>query len=229
MSSISPRESVWGLTASGKYLTAPDRFPRADWRHKFLVTGLNRCMTAQFALLNPTRTGRDGINHYCHLPYTRNQRDRATGNELQLVSWIQDGNHVCCFVEFFGRICFALAISSHWYCPVDSYVDAECPRNQTWVRHSMSGLGNHILAWNMTFPVVAHFEVSIGDQFLSVEFWHVNNSGLCASHLVGFVVTVVTEEWYTDCVFENHRQRYSKSLLICCVIKKTAINFNVMI
>ena len=36
------RESVWGgLTASGKYLTAPDRFPRADWQHKFLVTGLN--------------------------------------------------------------------------------------------------------------------------------------------------------------------------------------------
>ena len=30
-----------GLTASGKYVTAPDRFPRADWQHKFLVTGLN--------------------------------------------------------------------------------------------------------------------------------------------------------------------------------------------
>ena len=39
---IKPRESVWGgLTASGKYLTAPDRFPQADWQHKFLVTGLN--------------------------------------------------------------------------------------------------------------------------------------------------------------------------------------------
>ena len=32
------RESVWG---GGIYLTAPDRFPRADWQHKFLVTGLN--------------------------------------------------------------------------------------------------------------------------------------------------------------------------------------------
>ena len=39
--SISPRELVWSLTASGKYLTAPDRFPRVDWQHKFLVTGLN--------------------------------------------------------------------------------------------------------------------------------------------------------------------------------------------
>ena len=28
-------------TASGKYLTPPDRFPRSDWQHKFLVTGLN--------------------------------------------------------------------------------------------------------------------------------------------------------------------------------------------
>ena len=27
-------------TASKKYLTAPDRFPRSDWQHKFLVTGL---------------------------------------------------------------------------------------------------------------------------------------------------------------------------------------------
>ena len=29
------------VTASGKYLSAPDRFPRADWQHNFLVTGLN--------------------------------------------------------------------------------------------------------------------------------------------------------------------------------------------
>ena len=44
------------------------------------------CVTAQFALPNPTGTGKDGINHYCPLPYTINQRDRATGNELRLVS-----------------------------------------------------------------------------------------------------------------------------------------------
>ena len=115
------------------------------------------CLTAQFALPNPTGTGKDGINHYCHLPYTRNQRDRATGNELRLVSLLQDGSHVCCFVKFFRRICFTLATSCHWYCPNDSYVKAKCPRPQAWVRHSISGLWNHISAWNMTFPVVAHF------------------------------------------------------------------------
>ena len=112
------------------------------------------------------------------------------------------------FCQIFGRICFALATSSHWYCPDDSYVKAKCPRNQAWVRHSMSGLWNHISAWNMTFQVVAHFEVSIGDQFLSVEFWHVNNSGLCTSHLVNLLSRcMVTEAWDTDCVFENHRQK----------------------
>ena len=58
-------------------------------------------------------------------------------------------------------------------------------------RHSMSVLWNHISAWNMTFQVVAHFEGSIEDQFLSVELWHVNNSGLCTSHRpCEFVVTV---------------------------------------
>ena len=38
------------VTASGKYLTAPDRFPRADWQHKFLVTGLNPLNIQSFLL-----------------------------------------------------------------------------------------------------------------------------------------------------------------------------------
>ena len=32
------------------------------------------CVTVQFVLPNPTGTGKNGINHYCYLPYTRNQR-----------------------------------------------------------------------------------------------------------------------------------------------------------
>ena len=84
----------------------------------------------------------------------------------------------------------------------------QLPSSQAWVRHIMSGLWNHISAWNTTFQVVAHFEVSIDDQFLSVEFWHVNNSGLYTSHLVNLLSRcMVTEAWYTDCVFENHRQK----------------------
>ena len=39
-----------------------------------------------------------------------------------------------------------------------------------------------------------------------------------------FVVTVVTEAWYIDWVFKIHRQKYSKSLLICCVIEKNTLN-----
>ena len=49
------------------------------------------CMTAQFALPNPTGTGKDGINHYCPLPYTRNQIDRATGNKIPIGQWFKMG------------------------------------------------------------------------------------------------------------------------------------------
>ena len=127
---------------------------------------------------------KDGMNHYCHLPHTINHRHGATGNELRLVSWLQDGSHVCSFVDFIARICFALALSSRWNWTDDSDVKAECMRTQAWVRRSLSGLWNHIPVWNVTFVVVIKFEVSIGDQFLSVEFWHVSYSGLCVSHLV---------------------------------------------
>ena len=35
------------------------------------------CVTGQFILPNPSGTDKDDMNHYCHLPYMRNQRDRA--------------------------------------------------------------------------------------------------------------------------------------------------------
>ena len=66
-----------------------------------------------------------------------------------------------CFADFLGRICFALAILSRWYCPHDSYVNAECLRTQMWVLYSASGQWNHISAWNVIFLLVAHFEMSI--------------------------------------------------------------------
>ena len=177
------------------------------------------CVTAQFALPNPTGTGKDGINHYCPPPYSRN---KETGPPEMNCDWsaIQDGSHVCCFVEFYGRICFILATSSHWYCPDDSYVKAECPRNQAWVRHSMSGLWKHTSAWNMTFPVMAHFAVSIGDQLLFVEFWHVNNSRLCTSHLVNLLSRWLLRHGTLIVYLKITGKNYSKSLLICCVILK---------
>ena len=123
------------------------------------------CVTGQFALPNPSGTGKHSLNHYCHPPYMINQRDRTTGNDLRLVSCHQDGSHVCSFTQFFGRICFALATSSHWFCRDDSDVKAECPCTQAWVRHSVSGLWNHTSAWNVTILGVAHFEVS------ETSFW----------------------------------------------------------
>ena len=60
------------------------------------------CVTRQFALSNPSVTDKDGMNHYCHLPYMRNQGDGTTGNELRLVSCHQDGSHVRSFTQLFG-------------------------------------------------------------------------------------------------------------------------------
>ena len=123
------------------------------------------CMTRRFALLDPPVTGKGGMNHYCHLPYMRNQRDRAFGNELRLVSCHQDGSHVCSFTQFFGSICFTLATSSCWNCPDDSDVKVECTRTKAWVPGSVPGLWNHTSAWNLTILGVAYFEVSV------TSFW----------------------------------------------------------
>ena len=96
------------------------------------------------------------------------------------------------FVDFFVKsIDFALPTSSCWYCQNDSDVKAECPRTQAWVSHGVSCLINHIIAWNVPFLVLAHFDVSrwavVISFCMSVDFSDVNNSGLCASHLLNFL------------------------------------------
>ena len=40
----------------------------------------------QFALPNPTGTGKDGMNHYCHLGIHEIYGDKTTGNDLWLVT-----------------------------------------------------------------------------------------------------------------------------------------------
>ena len=113
---------------------------------------------------------------------TYHTRAKATG-QLHLVSWHQYGSHVCSFADFFVRNCFALTTSSR----CDSDINAEFPRTQACVIHGVSWSWDHISAWNVTFFSGGPFrceQVSSGDQVLSVEFSHVNNSGLCASHLV---------------------------------------------
>ena len=98
-------------------------------------------------------------------------------------------------------------------------------RTQAWVRRSLSDLWNHIPVWNVTFVVVIKFEVSIGDQFLSVEFWHVSYSGLRQSPCE-FVVTVVTEACFTDCVFEiSHANIIPNHYWYVVLLIKTVINF----
>ena len=160
------------------------------------------------------------MNHYCHLPYTRNHRDRATGNELRLVSWLQNGNYVCSYVDFIARICFALALSSRWHWPNNSDANAECPLTWAWARQRVSGLWNHISVWTVTFVVVVHFEGSSSDQFMSVEFWHVSNSGLCASDLVNLLSRWLLRHASLIVNLEFTGKQYSKSLLICGVINK---------
>ena len=148
-------------------------------------------LRGQFALPNPTGTGKDGMNHYCHLPFTRNMETRPPEINSDWPAKSHHGGVFAVFSSLVGKIYFALATSSCWYCPNDSDVKAECLRTQAWVSHGVSCFWNHILAWNVTsLTSVGPFryeQVSSGDHFLSVYFSHVYNSGLCASHLVNLL------------------------------------------
>ena len=97
--------------------------------------------------------------------------DRATG-QLCLVSWHQYGSHVCRVADFFARNCFALTISSRWYCSDHSDVKAECPCTEAWVIHGVSWLWDHISAWIVTCLVVAHFVVSRWAMVISFCLWN---------------------------------------------------------
>ena len=143
------------------------------------------CVTVIFALPNPTGTGKDGINHNCHLPYMRNREIRETGPPKMNFDWSAGFNMEVMFVVFlffFGRICFALAASSRWYCSHDSDVKADCPHTQSWVSHSVVCLWNPISAWNVTFLVAVHFDVI---RWAVVSSFRLRNKcGLCAINLV---------------------------------------------
>ena len=153
-------------------------------------------VAGQVALPNPSGTGKD-------LPYMRNQRDRATGNELRFVSCHQDGGYACSFTQFFVRTCFTLATSSRWYCPDDSDVNAEC-------HHTCVGSSQRVRPVKPYFSVKCDYSRSgpfrgEHDKFLAVEFWRVNNRGLCASHLV-----ILLSRWLlrhdTLCIWKSKKK-----------------------
>ena len=97
--------------------------------------------------------------------------DKATGNELWLVSKRQHGGVFAVLLIFVGRIYFTLATSSCWYCPNDTDIKAEYPPTQAWVSHGISCCWNHILAWNVTFLVLTHFDVSRWAVVISFCLW----------------------------------------------------------
>ena len=62
-------------------------------------------------------------------------------------------------------------------------------------------------------------QVSSSDQILSVDFSHVNNSGLCASHLVNLLSQWLLRHGTLIVHLKLTGYNFSKSLLICFVIK----------
>ena len=127
------------------------------------ATFRSHVLRGQFALPNPTGTGKDGMNHYCHLPFTRNMETRPPEMNSDWPAKRHHGGVFAVFSSFVGRIYFALATSSCWYCPNDSDVKAECLRTQAWLSHGVSCLWNHILACHfasVTSLVLAHFDMS---------------------------------------------------------------------
>ena len=111
--------------------------------------------------------------HESLLPPAINKKygDRATGNESWLVSWRYHGGVLAVFLSLVGRIYFALATSSCWYCHHDSDVKTECPHTQAWVSHGVLCLWNHILAWNVTSLVLAHIDMSRRAVVISFCLW----------------------------------------------------------
>ena len=130
-------------------------------------------------LSNPTGTGKDDMNHYCHPPYMRIQGHRATANELWLVSWLQYGGRVSSFAVFSEEIA-----------PHSQHHDVDIAPTFPMSRmsaHAGVGSSQHISVkyyffWGGPFRCK---QVSSGHQY--VEFSFVNNSGLCASHLVNLL------------------------------------------
>ena len=199
-------------------------------KHTHVYTRGNRlplsgCVTAQFAQPNPRGTGKDGINHNRHLTYTGNQRDSPPERNYYWSSCFKMEVMFAVLSNFLEE--FA-SHSQHRHTDTVPMIPLSRPNVQAGVRHSISGLWNHISAWNMTFPVVAYFKVSIVDQFLSVEFWHVNNS-----ERAPVTLWICCHDGYRSmvhwlCIWKSQVRKILKSLLIYWVCYKAAINFNVM-
>ena len=168
------------------------------------------------------------MNHYCHLPFTRNMETRPPEINSDWPAKSHHGGVFAVFSSLVGRIYFALATSSCWYCPNDSDVEAECLRTQAWVSHGVSCFWNHILAWNVTsLTSVGPFryeQVSSGDHFLSVYFSHVYNSGLCASHLVNCCHCGYWGMVHWLCIW-NSQANFFPNHCWYVVLLKTVINF----
>ena len=133
---------------------------------------------------------------------------------------------------FFGRTCFTLATSSRWYCP--DYSDITRPNvraTQAWVSHSVPGLWNHISARNVTFLVVAHFNVSrwsvvirlcLWNFYMQIKQWAVRQSPCCHGGYWGMV------HWL--CIWKSQAKTIPIHYWYIILLKTVNdINFNVMI
>ena len=178
-------------------------------------------LRGQFALPNPTGTGKDGTNHYCHLPFTRNIETRPPEMNSDWPAKRHHGGVFAVFSSFVGRIYFTLATSSCWYCPNDSDVKAKCLRTQAWVSHGVSCLWNHILAWNVTSLVLALFDMSRWAVVIifCLCIFHMHITVDCASHLGNLLSLWLLRHGTLIVHLKLTGYFFSKSLLICCVIK----------
>ena len=184
--------------------------------------------TKQFALPNPSWSGTDGMNHYCHLPPTRNEETWLPEMNFDWGLWVTMEEKIVNLLICFEEFCFALATSSRWYCLDDSDVKADCSCSQGELITACQAFETLFYVYfsvKYYFPVAARShsgfrceQVSSHDQFLPVECSHVNNSGPYSSHLV-----ILLTQWFlghgTLIVHLKIISKTFKSLLTCCVLK----------
>ena len=155
------------------------------------ATFRSHVLCGQFALPNSTGTGKTSMNHYCHLPYTKNTETRTPEMNSD---WSDSVNMEVC-LQFCSLLSEEFTShSQHHHADIAPTIPMSRPNvlaHRRWLFMSCHACETHILAWNVTFLVLAHLDVSrwaVGTSFCLWIFSHVNNSGLCASQLVNLLL-----------------------------------------
>ena len=162
-----------------------------------------------------------------HFPEAVRPRDRATGNELRLVSWHPDGSHVCSLSIFFKNLLRTRNI-------VMLILPRRLRCQGRMSAHTGVSSSQRVRLAKPYFSVKCHF--STDSTFRGEHWWpvsdcrisHVNNSGLCASHLVNLLPRWLLRHGTLIVLLKITNKNILITIDMLCYLKKAVINFSGM-